>query len=199
MTGPAREVLTVGHSTHPLEEFLALLDGAGAAAVVDVRRLPGSRRFPWFDEEPLRASLAEHGIAYHRIPELAGRRGAQRDVPPELNAFWQNRSFHNYADHALGEEFAAGIEALLGVATRARPAVMCAEAVWWRCHRRIIADHLIARGVPVRHLMPDGRLAEAAMTRGAVPAGGRVTYPGPEAAEPAPPRAQARCISSPRT
>lgn len=172
-------ILTVGHSTHPIDDFLTLLSDAGVGAVVDVRRLPGSNRYPWFNEDALEASLREHDIDYRRIEQLAGRRNVQRDVPDEINALWRNRSFHNYADYALSEEFDAGIAQLLTTADgiSGSAAVMCSEAVWWRCHRRIIADHLLARGIAVGHLMPEGRVTEATLTPGAVVRDGEVEYP----------------------
>jgi len=172
-------IVTVGHSTHPFDEFAALLSGAEVSALVDVRRLPGSNRYPWFNEDALAATLPGKGIVYRRIEQLGGRRNVQRDVPDQVNALWRNRSFHNYADYAMGEEFAAGLSDLLAMeeAAAGRVAVMCSEAVWWRCHRRIIADHLLARGVAVGHLMPDGRISEAALTPGAVATGGAVEYP----------------------
>ena len=175
MTGA---LLTVGHSTHPLDEFIELLSGAQVRAVVDVRRLPGSNRYPWFNEDALTSSLPAHGIRYQRIQELGGRRNVQHNVPDPVNALWRNRSFHNYADYAMGEQFAAGIAKLLTLdeGTTGHVAVMCSEAVWWRCHRRIIADHLLARGVAVGHLMPDGRIAEADLTPGAVVVEGGVEY-----------------------
>ncbi|MEV7631189.1 DUF488 domain-containing protein [Microbacterium sp. NPDC089318] len=172
-------ILTVGHSTHPIDEFIGLLSAAEVRAVVDVRRLPGSNRYPWFNEDVLAGSLPEHDVTYRRIERLGGRRNVQRDIPDEVNALWRNRSFHNYADYALGEEFAGGIAELLALeeAAGGPAAVMCSEAVWWRCHRRIIADHLLARDVMVGHLMPDGRVAEAALTPGAVVVDGMVRYP----------------------
>ncbi|WP_298868233.1 DUF488 family protein [Microbacterium sp.] len=172
-----RRILTVGHSTHPLDEFLDLLQGAGAELVVDVRRLPGSRRFPWFDQDALSLSLAEHGIRYQRIVELTGRRPIQHDVPDDVDALWHNRSFHNYADYALGQDFARGLDELVRLGGEQQVVVMCSEAVWWRCHRRIIADHLLARGIPVDHLMPEGRITAAELTPGAVVGDGTVVYP----------------------
>lgn len=184
MTEP--RFLSVGHSTHPIDEFLTLLTGAGVQALADVRRLPGSNRYPWFNEDALAESLAGAGIRYRRIPGLTGRRGRQRDVPDDVNGFWTNRSFHNYADHALGEEFGEGLDALLRFADDGDPvAVMCSEAVWWRCHRRIIADHLLARGIPIGHLMPEGHVVPAELTRGAVARHGTVEYPAAEATSPA--------------
>lgn len=176
MTDPA--ILTVGHSTHPLNEFITLLKDAAVGGIVDVRRLPGSNRYPWFNQDSLSASLDDHGIRYAHVAELTGRRPLQRDVPDEVNALWRNRSFHNYADYAMGPEFAHGLEELLGQADAQHPpAVMCSEAVWWRCHRRLIADHLLARDIRVGHLMPDGRIATAELTLGAVVRDGGVEYP----------------------
>jgi len=172
-----RTILTVGHSTHPLDEFLGLLSDADIGGIVDVRRLPGSRRFPWFDQGALSSSLADAGIRYTRIPELTGRRPVQHDVPDEVDALWRNRSFHNYADHALGPDFARGLDELVRLGGESRTAVMCSEAVWWRCHRRIIADHLLARGIRVEHIMPDGRISPAELTPGAVIRGTQVVYP----------------------
>jgi len=172
------EILTVGHSTHPLEEFLTLLTEVDVGAIIDVRRLPGSNRYPWFDQDPLSASLDSHGIRYAHIAELTGRRPIQRDVSDEVNALWRNRSFHNYADYAMGSDFADGLDQLVEQCDAQHPpAVMCSEAVWWRCHRRIIADHLLARGISVGHLMPDGRIAQAVLTPGAVARDGGVQYP----------------------
>jgi len=173
-------VVTVGHSTHPIEEFIGLLRGAGVGRVVDVRTLRGSRHNPQYDEEELGPSLRAAGIEYEAAPRLGGFRHGSSGVGPAVNAYWEHASFHRYADYALGEDFAAGLEALIALAADGSriPAIMCAEAVWWRCHRRIIADHLIARGVGVEHLMPDGRLVEASLTPGArVGEDGTVTYP----------------------
>lgn len=173
----AGRILTVGHSNLGIEDFLAMLTGAGVTDVVDVRRLPGSRRYPWFDQDPLRESLAGAGIGYHHLLALTGRRPRQKDVDPAVNAFWENQSFHNYADYALGPEFAAGL-AELRTGCGALPVVMCSEAVWWRCHRRLIADHLLAAGADVRHLMGPGKETPAALTRGAVVGeDGSLTYP----------------------
>ena len=175
-------VLTVGHSTHPIDEFIDLLRGAGVTRLVDVRALPGSRRNPQFDEERLAPGLAAAGIPYVREERLGGLRSATPGIQAAVNGFWENRSFHRYADYALGAAFAEGLDHLADLAAPPElPVIMCSEAVWWRCHRRIIADHLIARGVPVAHLMPDGRLTPATLTSGARPqADGTVTYPGRE-------------------
>lgn len=177
-------VLTIGHSNRSLEEFLALLQAQSADLVVDVRRLPGSHRYPQFDEQALRASLAEVGIDLQRSAGLTGRRGRDHGVADEVNGWWQNRSFHNYADHALGEEFAEALAELRGWARSRTVVVMCSEAVWWRCHRRIIADHLLAAGDPVAHIMGAGDPQPAQLTEGAVvDADHRVSYPAGESSE----------------
>ncbi len=168
---------TIGHSDRSIDEFITILRSAEIEGVVDVRKLPGSRRHPQFDEDPLRESLDSAGIRFDRSTELGGRRPASKDVPSETNAFWQNRSFHNYADHALSDEFRSGLEELLGLGRERRTAVMCSEAVWWRCHRRIIADHLLARGEDVFHLMGNGRQQRAELTEGASADAGTVVYP----------------------
>ncbi|MCK3768389.1 DUF488 domain-containing protein [Microbacterium aerolatum] len=168
---------TVGHSDRTIDEFITVLTSAQIGLVVDVRRLPGSRRHPQFDEDALRESLDAAGIRFERIAELGGRRPVSKDVPFETNAFWQNRSFHNYADHALSDEFRSGVDELLGRGRELRTTVMCSEAVWWRCHRRIIADHLLARGETVFHLMGEGHVQPAEPTTGAVVDAGTVTYP----------------------
>jgi uncharacterized protein (DUF488 family) len=136
------EILTVGHSTHQSDEFLELLRGARIEALVDVRRFPGSRRMPWFNEGRLRRSLTEAGIEYLHLAELGGRRG-----PAGLQG---------YADHMTSDEFAAGLERLEAVARRRATAVMCAEAQWRRCHRRLLADALAAGGWTVVHVGPRG-------------------------------------------
>ncbi len=116
-------------------------------------------------------------IGHCRIAPLGGLRKRARDMPPETNGWWSNRSFHNYADHALSDEFRAGLEELVAVGRERRVAVMCSEAVWWRCHRRIIADYLLARGRAVFHLMGGGRVEPAKLTPGATIEGGKVAYP----------------------
>ncbi|WP_017610062.1 DUF488 domain-containing protein [Nocardiopsis xinjiangensis] len=169
---------TVGHSNHTSAEFTALLSAHGIELVVDVRRLPGSARYPQFDEERLSSALAEAGIGFRRAQGLTGRRPASENVPPEVNGWWKNRSFHNYADHALSEEFRCALEDVRTWGRQYRTTVMCSEAVWWKCHRRIIADHLLARGEKVVHLLGRRRTEEASLTSGAVIGGaGDVTYP----------------------
>ena len=168
---------TVGHSNRSLEEFLELLEENAVDLVVDVRRLPGSSKHPHFDEDALGASLREVGVELVRSPALTGRRPVSKTVPFEVNAWWQNRSFHNYADHALSEEFHEALEELRSRGAEKRVAVMCAEAVWWRCHRRIIADHLMARGDAVQHIMGPGSTMDAKLSDGAVVDDDAVEYP----------------------
>ncbi|KAB1644915.1 DUF488 domain-containing protein [Gulosibacter chungangensis] len=168
----------IGHSTRSIEEFIALLRDASVTLVVDVRKLPGSRKYPHFNADALAESLSEAGIGYERSEGLTGRRRVSMIIPFEVNGFWRNRSFHNYADHALTEEFAAAIEELRTAASEQHVAVMCSEAVWWRCHRRIIADHLLAKGDQVIHLMDAGKQSPASLTEGAVIGeDGKVRYP----------------------
>jgi len=169
---------TVGHSNRPIDEFLGLLREHGIGTLVDVRRLPGSARYPQFDRERLAASLAEAGIEYRWSEGLTGRRRASEEVPREVNGWWENRSFHNYADHALTEEFRSALDELRQKGRERPTVVMCSEAVWWRCHRRIISDCLIARGEEVTHIMAPGRVEEARLTEGAVIRENRdVNYP----------------------
>jgi uncharacterized protein (DUF488 family) len=159
---------TIGHSTRPIGEFIEMLRRADVRMVVDVRTIPRSRTNPQYNSETLKESIAEFQIGYEHIVELGGLRGRQREVPSELNAFWQNESFHNYADYALSEPFAHGLARLRALGGERRCAIMCAEAVWWRCHRRIIADFaVLARHTRVLHLAHDGRLTEHRPTAGA--------------------------------
>lgn len=175
MTPP---LFTVGHSDRTLEAFVAMLTDAGVESVVDVRKLPGSRSNPQFDEDVLGVALRTAGIRYRRLEALGGLRPVSRSVPQEVNAYWRNRSFHNYADHALSPEFADALRLLREEGHRRGTSVMCSEAVWWRCHRRIIADHLLAGGEDVVHIVGRGRLEPAVLNPGAVIGDdGRVTYP----------------------
>lgn len=143
-------VWTLGHSTHSWDEFVALLRAHELQAVADVRRLPGSRRLPQFDQDSMANTLERLGIAYRWFPKLGGRRRAQKDSP---NTGWRNASFRGYADHLSSDEFADGLTELIGLAKQERTTLMCAEAVWWRCHRRLIADVLIQQGIEVVHIL----------------------------------------------
>jgi uncharacterized protein (DUF488 family) len=170
---------TIGHSNRSIEEFIGLLSSADIALVADIRRIPRSRANPQFNEDTLPHSLANVSISYERIAALGGLRTKARTVSPDVNGFWTNQSFHNYADYALSPDFHTALEHLIEQGRRRRCAVMCSEAVWWRCHRRIVADHLIARGETVFHIMGEDRLQPAQLTRGAVTERGNVVvYPG---------------------
>ena len=142
-----------------------------------MRTVPRSRANPQYNQDVLAAELAPFQVGYLRIGELGGLRGRSRDVPPEVNGFWQNQSFHNYADYALSDAFARGLDRLLRLASERPTAIMCAEAVWWRCHRRIIADYALARGISVFHLMGNGRAEPAKLTPAAKEEDGRLVYP----------------------
>ena len=145
--------------------------------VVDVRKIPRSRTNPQYNADTLPDSLSQWQIGHHRIEELGGLRGKAPDVEPDVNGWWTNRSFHNYADYALSDDFLSGIEQLEQLAENRRAAVMCSEAVWWRCHRRFIADYLLARGHEVFHLMGVGRIEPAKMTPSAKRHGRHLVYP----------------------
>ena len=158
---------TIGHSNRPIDAFMGLLREVEVRLIVDVRTVRRSRANPQYNGELLTAALAEREIGYEFIAELGGLRGRQRAVTPEINAFWDNESFHNYADYAMSREFAMGLARLRELGHARRSAIMCAEAVWWRCHRRIIADYLIAAGETVHHIVGPGRIEEARMTSAA--------------------------------
>ena len=166
----------------PIEDFIALLRAGEIELVADVRTVPRSRRNPQYNAETLPATLTAHGIAYEPMPALGGLRPKSKTVKPETNGFWENDSFHNYADYALTSAFHDGLDHLIALGKEQRCAIMCAEAVWWRCHRRIIADHLLARGLEVFHLMDGGRIEAAHLTEGAQVRDGTVTYPAAQAA-----------------
>lgn len=155
---------TIGHSTRSIDEFVGLLRQAGVAQVVDVRTVPRSRTNPQYDRDALPSSLAPFGIGYEHVAALGGLRGRRRDVPRDVNAFWRNESFHNYADYAMGGDFQAGLARLRELGRERCCAIMCAEAVWWRCHRRIIADYLLTAGAEVVHLMGPGQAEPAGRT-----------------------------------
>jgi uncharacterized protein (DUF488 family) len=176
---PSPPVFSIGHSTHALEAFVALLEAHAVECVVDVRRLPGSRRFPQYDGPALAASLEPLGIGYIHLAALGGRRGRSLPAGTSPNGFWQNASFRRYADYAMGGDFHAGLAPLLERSSRQRCALMCAEVLWWRCHRRIIADYLLAAGRTVCHIGGNGRVEPATMTPAAERAGDHLVYPPP--------------------
>ena len=159
---------TIGHSNRRLDEFLALLQEHEIEHVVDVRKLAGSKRYPHFDADALGQALADQDIGLSHSAGLTGRRKVSRDVAFEVNAWWQNRSFHNYADHALSKEFHAALAGLIELGSEQSTVIMCAEAVWWRCHRRIIADYLLINDHRVHHIMSPGHVMTAKLSDGAV-------------------------------
>ncbi|HEY8535316.1 MAG TPA: DUF488 domain-containing protein [Vicinamibacterales bacterium] len=160
-----RTVWTVGHSTRPLDELVAILESAGVTRLVDVRSIPRSRTNPQFNIDALPAALAPHGIEYCHLAALGGRRPLRRDVPSR-NPGWEHPAFRAYADYAGTPAFRSGLGQLELLALERPTAIMCAEAVWWRCHRRLIADYLIVRGWSVVHLMGVGRSEPARLTPG---------------------------------
>jgi uncharacterized protein (DUF488 family) len=165
---------TIGHSTHPIERVLELLWKHHIGAVADVRIHPGSRRLPQFNQADLDEALAAESIRYVHFPGLGGRRRPQPGTP---NTGWETEAFRGYADHMGTPEFQDGIEGLLALAAERVTVVMCAEALWWRCHRRLLSDALVVRGRSVRHVGADGRLTEHKLTPFAVVDGTRLTYP----------------------
>lgn len=160
-------VFTIGHSTRTIEELVSLLRESAVTLLADIRSIPRSRAMPQFNTDTLPASLAAAGIAYRHLAALGGRRHHRKGTPPSPNTFWKVAAFRNYADYAETAEFRAGLDELLDLASGARCAIMCAEAVWWRCHRRIVADYLLSRGVEVKHIMGPGKVVNAALTEGA--------------------------------
>ncbi len=169
---------TIGHSNRSIADFLALLGEAGVEVVVDIRKMPMSRAHPHFNGAALSGALAGAGIGYEHEAALGGLRGRAEALPAAVNGSWTDRSFHNYADYALSQPFRLGLERLLALGRERRAAIMCSEAVWWRCHRRIVADYLIAGGKTVFHIMGPGRIERARLTQGAlVQPDGTVLYP----------------------
>ena len=170
-------IWTIGHSTLPIEDFLRVLDTHRIEAIADVRRFPGSRRHPQYGQEAFESTLATHGIAYLWLPELGGRR---QPSPQSPNTAWRNAAFRGYADHMASEEFARGMAKLLALAADARTAILCAEAVWWRCHRALISDALCARGIAVLHIADAQHVKPHPLTAPARIVEGRLSYAPPE-------------------
>jgi uncharacterized protein (DUF488 family) len=170
---------TVGHSTRTVAELAELLRGAGASLVVDVRTVPRSRTNPQFNADTLPAALAAYQIGYRHIRQLGGLRGRRKDQGASRNGFWENESFRNYADYAATPDFRAGMAELRDLGRTHVCAIMCAEAVWWRCHRRIITDYLLSDGQEVFHIMGPGKIERASMNPVAVrERDGTLVYPG---------------------
>ncbi|HXD31683.1 MAG TPA: DUF488 domain-containing protein [Pyrinomonadaceae bacterium] len=168
-------IWTIGHSTRTLQELHQLLLGQGIEALVDVRSFPGSRRYPQFNRDQLSIALTSKGIDYHHLPSLGGRRTPKADSP---NTAWQNASFRAYADHMASAEFEQGINDLLALAGQKPTVIMCAEAVWWSCHRSLIADHLKSIGVKVIHILDGKRIEEHPYTTAARLVDGELSYRG---------------------
>lgn len=170
--GPAK-LYTVGHSTRTLEDFIALLKREGVSHLVDVRAFPTSARYPHFNQTNLTDGLAAAAIHYTHFPALGGRRKVRRD---SHNTLWRNAGFRGYADYMETREFSAALDDLLALAARDSTAIMCAEAVPWRCHRSLISDAVVAKGVPVFHIMDSGADEHRLTSFGRIDAGGRVHY-----------------------
>ena len=166
---------TIGHSTLSIEDFIDRLKSFEIQLLADVRSYPGSHRYPHFSKEKLNASLADAGIRYEHFPELGGRRRAR---PDSLNMTWRNESFRGYADYMETNEFRAGVERLLDIATTHRTAIMCSEAVWWRCHRSLISDYLKVKGIDVNHIMSIGKAEPHPFTSAARIVNGELSYRG---------------------
>jgi uncharacterized protein (DUF488 family) len=162
-----RPFFTIGHSTRSVEEVADLLHAVGADMIVDVRKMPRSRANPQFNVDSLPDALGERQIGYRHIAALGGLRGRQADSAVSPNTLWRNKSFRNYADHALTPPFAQGLAELIGQGRERTCAIMCAEVLWWRCHRRIIADYLLAGGESVFHILGLHDVKPAAITPGA--------------------------------
>jgi uncharacterized protein (DUF488 family) len=175
----ATRVFTIGHSTHPIEEFVRMLEAHGIQRLIDVRTVPGSRHNPQFGEQELAKSMPAAGIDYQRLKELGGLRHTPANAPT-INGAWRNASFRNYADYMQTPQFAAGIDELIALAQKQTVAIMCAEAVPWRCHRSLIGDALLARGLEVVDIMSVTSAKPHTMTSFANVDGERVWYP-PEA------------------
>lgn len=174
-------IFTIGHSTRTIPEFVALLRQVDVDLLVDVRSIPWSRATPQFNLDVLPVSLAAEGIGYQHLFALGGRRHHLKGAPPSTNTFWRVLAFRNYADYAETGAFRAGFAELVALAATHCCAIMCAEAVWWRCHRRIITDYLLAYGVPVEHIMALGTVTLATLTPGALVLGDRtLRYPAPD-------------------
>ncbi len=171
--GEPPTVWTIGHSTRSVEELIGLLRGAEVEVLADVRRFPGSKRMPRFGAEALREELERAGIGYVHLPELGGRRKA---TPDSRNTAWRNEAFRGYADYMQTPAFETGLERLMALARGRRTAMMCAEAVWWRCHRGLIADAMKVRGWRVLHIMEEGKVVEHPYTSAARIVDDRLSY-----------------------
>jgi uncharacterized protein (DUF488 family) len=180
----AHVFFTIGHSTLAIPDFVSLLQHAGVRLIVDVRMIPRSRANPQYDGDVLCEKLSAFQIEYAHLAALGGLRGRAPNISSSVNAFWTNERFHNYADYAMTEAFRSGVAELRERGHARICAVMCAEAVWWRCHRRIIADYLMAAGEKVLHVLPGGRISAAQLTPAATAGpGNTLIYPLDQAGE----------------
>ncbi|MGH7046533.1 MAG: DUF488 family protein [Stellaceae bacterium] len=171
-------IWTIGHSTRTVAELGALLAQVSISLLVDVRSIPRSRTNPQFNADTLPAALAADGITYHHLPALGGLRSRRKDGLPSPNTLWRVPAFRNYADYAATAPFREGLDELITFCGERRCAIMCAEVLWWRCHRRIIADYLLAAGIAVIHIIGPGKTEPARLTAGAhLLADGTVLYP----------------------
>ena len=169
-------VHSIGHSNRSLGDFIGLLKANGIEVLADIRQFTRSRANPQFNAETLTPALAEHGIAYEHIAALGGRRSSKLKDSP--NGFWEHPAFRSYADYALTDDFRAGLQRLVAIARERPAAMMCAEVVWWRCHRRIVSDYLLACGLPVLHIVNEMTPKTATLTPGAqVRSDGKIVYP----------------------
>jgi uncharacterized protein (DUF488 family) len=173
---------TIGHSTRSIPEFVDLLREGNVRLVADLRTVPRSRTNPQFNRDALPESLAGYQIGYEHLAELGGLRGKQHEVTHSPNLYWENKSFRNYADYALSGDFRTGLARLRDLGSKGITGIMCAEAVWWRCHRRIIADYLLAAGCPVFHILGPGKIEPAALTPGTRLSEDGIVYPAPRQA-----------------
>jgi uncharacterized protein (DUF488 family) len=172
-------IFTIGHSTHPLDQFLALLKQHGIEALVDIRRFPGSKRHPHFSRENLTTELPKSGLEYHWLEALGGRRKKETGGPSH-NLALRNESFRNYADYMETEDFQKAIEQLLEIAQSKRTAYMCAGGLYWQCHRRLVSDFLLMKGITVEHIMPSGELVSHKLTEGGRIKDNQLSYPAPD-------------------
>lgn len=189
MARPAERqaLFTIGHSTRSAPELIAILQGFEVTRVVDIRSIPRSATHPQFESATLESALRRAQLAYTHLAALGGRRPKSKLVADAVNAGWRVRAFHNYADYAQSQAFQVGLRELLKMASREACAILCAEVLWWRCHRRIVTDYVLAHGVPVTHLFNASKSEAASLTPFAViDDGGRcISYPATEALRPA--------------
>ncbi|MGE5519501.1 MAG: DUF488 family protein [Candidatus Dadabacteria bacterium] len=177
MENSQNRIWTIGHSNHSLEEFIQLLMTYKISTLVDIRSLPGSRKFPHFNKEELSVSLPRHGIKYIHLLSLGGRRKVD---PHSVNIGWRHPAFRGYADYMQTAEFKEGIEELKRIASTERTAYMCSEAVWWSCHRSLVSDYLKLQGWEVLHIMSNTKVVEHPYTKPARIINGQLNYTEPE-------------------